>query len=299
MKRGWSPGELVKKYGYKPNDKKISFKVTLYEQQQQQKKQKRDKEQHFCVDTLYTQKQFGWNWKNDVRVDNSSIIIRYIRQETDGNKIWTLSDIQDPFVYIWYTKDGWFLFRQVAKAFFMKKNLFSYFDQIKKRSRIKTIEAYKHIDIRSIRATPRHEMYKKIRMCGVSGHLCHCCSDDKSAYCGNIDIVSLQSVRILMRMESIPCNRALPLLEAIVELTKGNKKKRALTSSDKQKILISQRCKCAQCEEFIDHEEGYEVDHIFRISRGGSNNAHNLVVLCTSCHKKKTEEERSIPFVPI
>ena len=49
MKRGWSPGELVKKYGYKPNDKKISFKVTLYENNNNNRKNKKETKSNIFV----------------------------------------------------------------------------------------------------------------------------------------------------------------------------------------------------------------------------------------------------------
>lgn len=41
-------------------------------------------------------------------------------------------------------------------------------------------------------------------------------------------------------------------------------------------------------------EEGYEIDHIKEVSRGGSNEINNLQALCLSCHSVKTRRFVSI-----
>lgn len=41
-------------------------------------------------------------------------------------------------------------------------------------------------------------------------------------------------------------------------------------------------------------EEGYEIDHIKEVSRGGSNDMNNLQALCLSCHSVKTRRFVSI-----
>lgn len=41
-------------------------------------------------------------------------------------------------------------------------------------------------------------------------------------------------------------------------------------------------------------EEGYEIDHIKEVSKGGSNELNNLQALCLSCHSVKTRRFVSI-----
>lgn len=41
-------------------------------------------------------------------------------------------------------------------------------------------------------------------------------------------------------------------------------------------------------------EEGYEIDHIKEVSKGGSNDMNNLQALCLSCHSVKTRRFVSI-----
>lgn len=57
------------------------------------------------------------------------------------------------------------------------------------------------------------------------------------------------------------------------------------TANDIKNILKLQRNRCASCK--IDVSSGYHIDHIFPISRGGSNSPDNLQILCEPCNKAK------------
>ena len=64
-----------------------------------------------------------------------------------------------------------------------------------------------------------------------------------------------------------------------------------LPPEEKQKLLNIYENKCNNCEE--ECSEDFEIDHIIPISAGGSSQAmYNLQVLCCSCHKKKTQDEK-------
>lgn len=57
------------------------------------------------------------------------------------------------------------------------------------------------------------------------------------------------------------------------------------TVADIQRIYDEQRGKCACCRTKVGKK--FDVDHIQPVSRGGSNAARNLQILCGTCNRKK------------
>lgn len=57
------------------------------------------------------------------------------------------------------------------------------------------------------------------------------------------------------------------------------------TADDVQWLLKTQKYKCAVCR--CDISNGYHVDHIEPLVRGGSNDKTNLQVLCPTCNNQK------------
>jgi 5-methylcytosine-specific restriction endonuclease McrA len=61
------------------------------------------------------------------------------------------------------------------------------------------------------------------------------------------------------------------------------------TVDDIRRLLILQKGKCACCKQSI--KAGYHVDHIIALANGGSNDPHNLQILCPTCNCKKHTKE--------
>jgi 5-methylcytosine-specific restriction endonuclease McrA len=60
----------------------------------------------------------------------------------------------------------------------------------------------------------------------------------------------------------------------------------SFTQEDIQILFKRQRGKCACCRESI--KDGYEIDHIEPVSKGGSSDPTNLQLLCMPCNRRKS-----------
>lgn len=72
----------------------------------------------------------------------------------------------------------------------------------------------------------------------------------------------------------------------------GNKNKRSVSETKKKYIASQQDWICGDCKEKLP--AWFEVDHIKRLDRGGTNEINNLVALCRNCHGKKTAIENML-----
>jgi len=68
-----------------------------------------------------------------------------------------------------------------------------------------------------------------------------------------------------------------------------NSSKRSVSETKKKYVASTQDWKCGNCKKKLP--AWFEVDHMVRLDRGGSNHIDNLVALCRDCHGEKTAHE--------
>jgi hypothetical protein len=62
--------------------------------------------------------------------------------------------------------------------------------------------------------------------------------------------------------------------------------KRSVSETKKKFVASRQKWLCKECGTMLTAT--YEIDHIIRLDRGGSNHVDNLAALCPNCHRQKT-----------
>lgn len=70
------------------------------------------------------------------------------------------------------------------------------------------------------------------------------------------------------------------------ELSGSGRIKRSVSESRKKYVASKQNWKCGQCQHLLS--ASFEIDHVIRLDRGGTNEVDNLVALCRECHGEKT-----------
>lgn len=70
------------------------------------------------------------------------------------------------------------------------------------------------------------------------------------------------------------------------EATGQRRFKRSVSESKKRFVAARQNWICTKCNKMLTAT--YEIDHVIRLDRGGSNEVSNLEALCPSCHRSKT-----------
>lgn len=86
-----------------------------------------------------------------------------------------------------------------------------------------------------------------------------------------------------------------PELVRVIDRNKKIRRKGAEgkhTIADIERLLNAQRYKCAECQKSV--EDDYHVDHIYPLSKGGTNWPSNLQILCPACNMEKHATD---PFV--
>ena len=63
------------------------------------------------------------------------------------------------------------------------------------------------------------------------------------------------------------------------------------TAADVDMLLFLQKNQCAICSKKFGKNRKYHVDHIFPLSKGGSNSRDNIQILCANCNHKKAASD--------
>jgi len=75
---------------------------------------------------------------------------------------------------------------------------------------------------------------------------------------------------------------------SVVSSSGGNMQryKRSVSETKKKFVAARQKWLCKECGTMLTAT--YEIDHVTRLDRGGSNHVDNLAALCPNCHRQKT-----------
>lgn len=67
--------------------------------------------------------------------------------------------------------------------------------------------------------------------------------------------------------------------------------KRSQFDKDKRNSIFEKYGgRCAYCGEVLDHND-FTIDHIYPLTKGGSNKGKNLVACCFACNRAKSDSE--------
>lgn len=92
-----------------------------------------------------------------------------------------------------------------------------------------------------------------------------------------------------IREQQIPVQRQQPVVYMDADGGIKQRFKRSVSESKKRFVAARQNWLCQSCGNML--QATYEIDHVVRLDRGGSNDISNLSALCVSCHKNKTLQE--------
>ena len=95
--------------------------------------------------------------------------------------------------------------------------------------------------------------------------------------------------------EQLLAERFVELKEEVKQLRKRKVTQSRIGRSEPQRRKIAQRqhwkCASTNCD-LVGELEGYDLDHIIPLWKGGEDIDDNLQALCPACHRRKTDLER-------
>ena len=95
--------------------------------------------------------------------------------------------------------------------------------------------------------------------------------------------------------EQLLAERFVELKEEVKQLRKRKVAQSRIGRSEPQRRKIAQRqnwrCASTNCD-LVGELEGYDLDHIIPLWKGGEDADDNLQALCPACHRRKTDLER-------
>ena len=99
----------------------------------------------------------------------------------------------------------------------------------------------------------------------------------KQSYVGNRPVIALDSASVEGGGAST---------SAATDGSSINRVKRSVSETKKKFVAARQKWMCNDCGVLLSAT--YEIDHIIRLDRGGTNHVDNLAALCPNCHRNKT-----------
>ena len=70
-------------------------------------------------------------------------------------------------------------------------------------------------------------------------------------------------------------------------------KRRIFTVLERAKFFARANGHCEKCTRKIPTHDDWDLDHTIPLSRGGTNEDHNMQVLCSWCHDDKSSDDLS------
>jgi hypothetical protein len=204
-------------------------------------------------------------------------IVRFIKDLTCSD--------DEPLVYVYHRKEGWFLLRQIIQLFFPEIN----FEQ---QMKFKLWTA-RHISTSQYYRTSLRDCFlRKIRDYKIKTIL-------KDANIASSEyIINVESTHKLLSVLDPQVNAStfLTFNSILLEIHRKGGRKRAITAKERMQIAAGQDWRCYMCKELFGKNLNFEIDHIHQFSKGGSNRRLNLQALCSNCHREKTEREKQFIF---
>jgi 5-methylcytosine-specific restriction endonuclease McrA len=72
-----------------------------------------------------------------------------------------------------------------------------------------------------------------------------------------------------------------------------HQRRRRFTVLERAEFFAKVNGHCEKCTRKIPHSDDWDLDHVIPLSRGGTNDDHNMQVLCSWCHGDKTSDDTS------
>jgi len=109
----------------------------------------------------------------------------------------------------------------------------------------------------------------------------------------DITIINWKKVQELCKKHKVPFKNQTFLSfikQKRTDLIKLKSERYTFTEQERRAIYDKRISKCASCGEPLKRK--YELDHIKPLASGGNNTEKNIQLLCKSCHKKKSQNEK-------